>query len=142
MSLVSLFNNPFFHDSFFPSPVVGFKLKEVWSPKCDVSEDEKSISIHAELPGCKKEDVKIEFENGVLTISGEKKQEIHEEDQEKKYHRTERTYGSFSRSLKMPKGTDASDITAEFNNGVLELTCKKKEKRIPEKQTIEIKSQM
>lgn len=94
-----------------------------WKPKVDVSENDTSIIVHAELPGLKKEEINVEFADGVLTLSGERKFEKKEENE--KYHRIERSYGKFSRSLRLPEGVDPKDMQASYNNGVVELTIKK-----------------
>jgi HSP20 family protein len=81
-----------------------FSLTE-WTPAVDIAEDDKEYTIKAELPGINQEDVKVTVENGVLSISGERKSEKEEKD--KKYHRIERTYGSFVRTFTLPEGTRA-----------------------------------
>lgn len=87
--------------------------------------------IHAELPGVKKEDIHLELQGGVLTISGEKKQEKKEENE--KWHRVERFYGSFQRKMTVPEGVTEENIKAKFNNGVLEVEFPKAVKSLPEK---------
>lgn len=91
--------------------------------RTDISEDEKSIVIEAELPGIKKEDAKISLEDKLLTIKAERKQES--ETQEKRYRRTERAYGSFSRSFVLSENIDRENISASYENGVLKLTLPK-----------------
>src|SRR5207237_10926080 len=88
-----------------------------WMPLADVTEDEKEYLIKAELPELKKEDVKVTVENGVLTISGERKFE--KEEKKKKYHRVERGYGTFMRSFALPDDADGNKVKAEFKNGLL-----------------------
>ena len=100
-----------------------------WSPVVDITEDEKSYLIKAELPEVKKEDVKVTVENGVLTITGERKFEKEEKD--KKYHRIERSYGNFLRSFTLPDLADGSKVTAEFKDGVLKVRLPKSEKAKP-----------
>jgi HSP20 family protein len=104
----------------------------VLSPRVDISEDAKSVFIHAELPGLKKEDVKVTVKDGVLVIKGEKKQE--EKTEGKNYHRIERRYGTFSRSFTLGDHVDAENINANFENGVLSLTLPKVEVRKDEKE--------
>jgi HSP20 family protein len=94
-----------------------------WNPVCDIKETDKEIILHAELPGVPKENINIEVENGILTISGEKKEEKKEENE--KYHRIERSYGKFSRSMKVPEGITIDQIKAKFDNGVLQVTFPK-----------------
>jgi HSP20 family protein len=90
-----------------------------WTPLVDIAEDDKEYLIKAELPEVKKEDVKVTVENGVLTITGERKFE--KEEKGKKYHRVERGYGSFMRSFTLPEGTAGDKISAEFKDGVLKV---------------------
>ena len=90
-----------------------------WTPLVDIVEDDKEYLIKAELPEVKKEDVKVTVENGVLTITGERKFE--KEEKGKKYHRIERAYGSFMRSFTLPEGAAGDKISAEFKEGVLKV---------------------
>ena len=90
-----------------------------WTPLVDIVEDEKEYLIKAELPEVKKEDVKVTVENGVLTITGERKFE--KEEKGKKYHRVERGYGSFMRSFTLPEGAAGDKVSAEFKEGVLKV---------------------
>lgn len=106
-----------------------------WSPLVDIVEDDKEYLITAELPGVKKEDVKVTVENGVLTISGERKFE--KEEKGKKYHRVERAYGNFVRSFTLPDDADANKVNAEFKDGVLKVRVTKSESAKPKQ--IEVK---
>jgi len=106
-------------------------------------ETEQHFVLHADLPGLSEEDVNIEVEERVLTISGERKS-VHETAKEG-YHRVERAFGSFSRSLTLPEGIDAETVEASFDRGVLEVRIPKPEERKPRKiaiapKTIEAKS--
>jgi HSP20 family protein len=85
----------------------------------DITEDEKEYLIKAELPEVKKEDVKVTVENGVLTMTGERKFE--KEQKDKKYHRIERSYGSFMRSFSLPEAAAGDKVSAEFKDGVLKV---------------------
>lgn len=100
-----------------------------WSPAVDITEDEMEYLIKAELPEVKKEEVKVNVENGVMTISGERKFE--KEEKNKKYHRIERSYGSFMRSFTLPEGTSGEKVSAEFKDGVLKVHLPKDEKAKP-----------
>lgn len=100
-----------------------------WAPLVDIAEDEKSYFIKAELPEVKKEDVKVNLESGVLTISGERRFE--KEEKGKRYHRVERAYGTFSRSFTLPENADASKVNAEYKDGVLQVHVAKTEKAQP-----------
>ena len=97
-----------------------------WAPRVDIAEDDKEYVINAELPGTKKEDVKVSVENGVLSISGERKTE--KEEKGKKYHRVEQTYGSFMRSFTLPEGSSGEKISAEFRDGILKVHIPKDER--------------
>jgi HSP20 family protein len=97
-----------------------------WAPRVDISEDDKEYVINAELPGISKGDVKVSVENGVLSISGERKSE--KEEKHKKYHRIEQTYGSFMRSFTLPEGSSGEKISAEFRDGILKVHVPKDEK--------------
>jgi HSP20 family protein len=106
-----------------------------WQPSVDIVEDDKEYLIKAELPEVKKEDVKVTVENGVLSITGERKFEKEEKD--KKYHRIERSYGTFLRSFTLPEGADGSKVNAEFKDGLLRVRLPKSEKA--QKKALEIK---
>jgi HSP20 family protein len=100
-----------------------------WSPRVDISEDEREYLIKAELPEVKKEDVKVTAEAGTLTIMGERKFENGE--QGKKYHRVERAYGTFGRSFALPPDANPARVSAEFKEGVLTVHLVKDEKAKP-----------
>jgi HSP20 family protein len=100
-----------------------------WAPTVDIAEDEKNYIIKAELPEVKKEDVHVRLENGVLTITGERKAE--KEEKGKKYHRVERSYGSFARSFTLPENVEAEKISAAYKDGLLTVTVAKSEKAQP-----------
>ena len=100
-----------------------------WAPLVDVAEDDRQYVIKAELPEVRKEDVKVTLENGVLTLSGERR--IEKEEQGKRYHRVERAYGTFLRSFTMPEDAEADQVTAEFRDGVLQIRIAKSEKARP-----------
>ncbi len=106
-----------------------------WSPVVDISEDDKEYAIKAELPDVKKEDIKLNVHDDVLTITGERKYE--KEEKGKKYHRVERAYGSFLRSFTLPEDADGTKVTAEYKDGLLNVRLPKSEKAKPK--TIEVK---
>jgi HSP20 family protein len=108
-----------------------------WTPLVDISEDANEYLVKAELPELKKEDVKVSVENGELTISGERRAE--KEEKGKKFHRIERSYGSFVRSFTLPEAVSGDKVTAEFKDGVLSVHLPKDEKAKPK--TIEVKVQ-
>jgi HSP20 family protein len=90
-----------------------------WSPEVDISEDDRGYLLKADLPEMKKEDVKVTVENGILSVSGERK--IEKEDQKKKFHRIERSFGNFRRSFTLPEDADSTKVTADFHDGVLKV---------------------
>lgn len=100
-----------------------------WMPVVDISETDGEYLIKAELPEVKKEDVKVTVEEGVLTIQGERRQE--KEEKGKRYHRVERSYGSFVRSFTLPESVDEAGVKAEYKEGVLHLHLPKSEKVKP-----------
>jgi HSP20 family protein len=102
-------------------PVQEGMLSADWIPAVDITEDKESFMIKAELPEVNKEDVKVNIDKNILTLSGERISEIKDE----KEHRIERSYGSFSRSFSLPDNIDDSNIRAESKNGMLYLTIPK-----------------
>ncbi|HOX00851.1 MAG TPA: Hsp20/alpha crystallin family protein [Candidatus Paceibacterota bacterium] len=100
-----------------------------WAPLVDIIEDEKQYLIKVELPEIKKEDLKLSVENGVLTVSGERKFE--KEEKGRRYHRIERAYGSFQRSFSLPDDADSGSVKAQFRDGVLCVQVAKQEKALP-----------
>jgi len=127
-----LFNN------FFESPTPGNSGTQLrrWLPAMDLVETDADYVLRADLPGLSEEDVKIELEDNVLTISGERKAE-HEERKEG-YYRVERASGSFARSLTLPEGVDPAGVSANFDRGVLEVRIPKPEERKPRKVAIQV----
>lgn len=106
-----------------------------WAPLVDITEDEKEYLIQAELPDVKRDDVKVTVENGILTMTGERRMEKEEKD--RKYHRIERAYGTFMRSFTLPEGTDGGKVAAEFKDGMLTVRLPKTEAAKPK--TVEVK---
>ena len=106
-----------------------------WSPFVDIQETDKEYLVKVEIPEVKKEDVKITVEEGVLTLQGERKME--KEEKGKRYHRTERFYGSFFRSFTLPVDADETMIHADFKDGMLYVHMPKSEKAKPK--VIEVK---
>jgi len=106
-------------------------------PAADIMEDKDTFTVVAELPGMKKEDVKVTLQNNVLTISGEKRKET--EQKEKTFHRMERSYGSFYRTFELPAMVDATKIQADFKDGVLKISLPKSEAAKPKEIAINVK---
>ncbi len=105
-----------------------------WVPAMDLVETAENFILRADLPGLSQADVSIEFENDVLTISGERTAE--HDAQHEGYYRVERAFGAFSRSLTLPEGVDPDSVRAQFDQGVLEIRIPKPEQRKPRKVTI------
>jgi HSP20 family protein len=103
----------------------------------DISENKDSIHVDVEIPGMKKEDIKISLENNVLMLKGEKKQE--REINEENCHRLERRYGSFVRSFELPMPVQADKIKASYKNGVLHVELPKAEEVKPKEIPIEVR---
>ena len=107
-----------------------------WNPSVDVTEDEDSVVVKAEMPGLNKDDVKISVHDSILTLKGEKKQE--KEEKEADYHRIERSYGSFCRSFQLPTTVRTDKIKANYKDGVLSITLPKTEEVKPKEIPISI----
>ena len=108
-----------------------------WAPAIDVSETDDSYIIRAELPGMKKEDVKITINNTLVTIGGERKNEA--EEKGRTYHRIERSYGSFERSFNLPGTVKSSSVEARFEDGLLTVALPKTEEAKEKVHDIKIK---
>jgi HSP20 family protein len=106
-----------------------------WTPTVDIAETASEFHIKAELPEVKKEDVKVSVDHGVLRLEGERRQE--KEEKGKKFHRVERSYGSFLRTFALPDNVDDTRVQAEFKDGVLNVRLPKTEKSKPK--AIEVK---
>ena len=99
--------------------------KEMFYPAVDIYEEDKGITLKAELPGMKKEDVHVEIKDGLITLKGERKMETDEK--KNNYHRIERGYGSFLRSFTLPDAVDRDKIKANYKEGILEVTLPRAE---------------
>jgi HSP20 family protein len=113
-------------DRFFEPRGEDFELVGEWAPKVDVKENKDSVVVKAEIPGVDQKDLSVALQDQVLTISGSKNQEKEEKDE--RYHRVERSYGSFSRSFRLPAGVETEKVTAGFKDGVLTITLPKSER--------------
>lgn len=103
----------------------GGKLMESWTPSADISEDKKEYLLRMDIPGMEKKDIKVNFQNGRITVTGDRKVEDTEE--KKDYIRKERYEGSFYRSFTLPEAVKEDEIDANFKNGVLRITIPKAE---------------
>ena len=100
-----------------------------WAPAMDLVETAEQFVLRADLPGVDESDIKVELEDNVLTVSGERRSE--RESDAEGVHRVERQFGSFARSLALPRGVDPEAVTAAFDRGVLEVRISKPEQRKP-----------
>lgn len=107
-----------------------------WVPPVDVAETQEKIYVRAEVPGMRQEDIHIEFENGLLTLRGERKLEKQEG---VTWHRVERIYGAFSRSFTLPRTVDPERISASYREGILEVEVPKKEEAKPKQIRIAVR---
>jgi HSP20 family protein len=131
--ITGMFGRPLLKpETAFREPVIPSE----WSPVVDITEDEKEFLIKAELPEVKREDIKVTVENGVLSITGERRFE--KEEKGKKYHRVERSYGSFLRSFTLPEDTEGDKVNAEFKDGVLLVHLKKVKPAKPNPHTVKV----
>ena len=110
---------PFFDEWPVSHAVARFNREIECKPSCDIKETPDGFSIHAELAGVPKDDIKLDIHDDTLTISGTKKQEKKEDND--RWHRVERSYGSFSRSFQLPRGVNPQSIRAEMKDGVLDV---------------------
>lgn len=97
-------------------------------PKADILEKDQAFELHVAVPGMNKEDFKIDLKDNYLTISGERK--FMNEKKDKDFHSVETQYGAFSRSFSLPENVNGTKINAKYNNGILELTIPKDEKKV------------
>ena len=107
-----------------------------WAPAVDVAEEKDKLLVKIEVPGIEEKDLKIHFEDGILTVTGERQ---FERKDERNYHRIERAYGTFTRTFSLPRSVDANQITASYRNGILEIEIPKKEEAKPKQIEISVK---
>lgn len=107
-----------------------------WNPPVDIFEEKDGLVLKAELPGMKKEDIEVRVENNVLTLQGERKRES--ETKEDGYHRSERAYGTFSRSFSLPTSVNTSKIGAEYKDGILSVSLPKAEEAKPKQIDVKV----
>ena len=98
-----------------------------WNPSVDIFENETAVVIKAELPGMNAKDIDVRLENNVLVLKGER--HFEKETKEENYHRIEREYGAFARSVALPTAVDGDKVTAEYKDGILKVVLPKKEER-------------
>lgn len=122
-------------DSYFSRKPGGGEMM-IWNPVVDISETEEEITVAAEVPGIKKEDIKITIQDNVLTLSGEKNEE--KEEKNKQYHRVERSFGSFQRSFSLPSSVSADKIKAKYKDGILVVVLPKSEESKPKEIQVKV----
>ena len=110
----------------------------IFTPRLDVTEDARTFTVTAELPGMSEKDIDLSLSGDTLIVRGEKKDE--KEEKGRNYYFSERSYGSFSRTIKLPEGIESEKIEARFKNGVLTVKVPKSAKAVEEKKTIKIAS--
>ena len=113
----------FWHDFPFRDIRTGVELE--WAPRVDIVETEKTVEVKAELPGLEKKDIDITLDRDLLTIKGEKK--LEKEEKGRHYHRIERNYGTFYRTMRLPVEVEPEKINAAFKDGVLTVTLPRAE---------------
>lgn len=113
------------------------KIDEEWFPMLDMKEDSESIVVNIEVPGVKKDDIKVTLRGNQLIVTGERKFEKEKKDET--YHRIERSYGKFQRVITIPVEVDQSKIKATYENGILSITLPKTEKEKPKEIEISLK---
>ncbi len=115
----------------------GLNFSDSFSPRIDISEEKNQIKVTAEIPGVKKENIKMTLQDNILTIEGEKKKES--EQKEENWYRSERIFGSFKRSFTLPAEVDSENVDAKFENGILSVVMKKLETKVQSEKVIELK---
>jgi HSP20 family protein len=125
-------------DKVFKSFFSGFPEEKegYWAPIIDIEEDKDNFVVKVEIPGMKKDDIKVAVHGNILTVSGERK---HEQDvKDKTYHRIERAYGRFSRTITLPSEVDADTIKASYKDGLLKINLPKPESKKPKQIDVEV----
>ena len=141
MTFITRSTNPLIQGRFFEPFFGRFNFLEdetksgVWAPPVDVAEEKDKIFVRVEVPGMNESDLKVSFEDGLLTVSGERQ---FERKDDRNYHRIERTYGSFSRSFSLPRTVDANSIAASYHDGILEIEIPKLEEAKPKQIQINV----
>ncbi|HEX3577520.1 MAG TPA: Hsp20/alpha crystallin family protein [Thermoanaerobaculia bacterium] len=143
MTFITRSTNPLIQARFFEPFFGRFNFLEdetksgVWAPPVDVAEEKDKIFVRVEVPGMNQNDLKVSFEDGLLTVSGERQ---FERKDDRNYHRIERTYGSFTRTFSLPRTVDANSIAASYRDGILEIEIPKLEEAKPKQIQINVGS--
>jgi HSP20 family protein len=122
MTFLTRYNTRLF-EPFFRFPYME-ETTMPWNPPVDVAEERETILVKVEVPGVDEKDLRVTFEDGLLTVTGERQ---FERKDERNYHRIERSYGSFTRTFSLPRSVDSTRIVANYRNGILEIEIPKKE---------------
>jgi HSP20 family protein len=130
-NLDSRFMEPFFKFPFFQDEMQATG----WNPAVDVVEEKGRILVKVEAPGVEEKDLRVTFEDGTLTVTGERQFERRED---RNYHRIERAYGSFTRTFTLPRSVDGARIAATYQNGILDIEIPKKEESLPKQIQINV----
>jgi HSP20 family protein len=128
--------NRLFNEFFASTPDRGETGVFPWNPLVDIAETKDDIVVKAEIPGMKKDDIKIVIQDNILTLKGERQEEKQEKD--KRYHRVERSYGSFERSFSLPVSVKVDKVKADYKDGVLTITLPKAEEAKPKEVSVNI----
>jgi len=124
-------------DSFFHNLEEEDTAVTAFSPAVDIEEHDQEFVISAEIPGMKKDDIKINVKDNILSISGEKTQE--QKTEGKNYHRTERVFGAFQRTFRLPEYADQENVAAEYHDGILQVTISKLKESLAKQVEIKVK---
>lgn len=123
-------------EPFFRFPFVQEETQTgTWNPPVDIVEEKEKILVKVEVPGIDEKDLRLMFEDGILTVTGERQ---FERKDDRNYHRIERAYGTFTRTFTLPRSVDAARIVADYKNGVLEISIPKKEESLPKQIQINV----
>ena len=125
-----------FGEFFGRTPLPMAATEAIWSPLVDIHETKESLLLQVELPGAKQEEIQVSIEGDVLTLKGERNLEA--DVREDQYHRIERSYGRFERSILLPSVVDSSRVKATYRDGVLEIQLPKKEEARPKEIKVEV----
>jgi HSP20 family protein len=142
MTFITRTTNPLTLQARFFEPFFGrFNFLEdesksgAWAPAVDVAEEKDKILVRVEVPGMNENDLKVSFEDGLLTVGGERQ---FERKDDRNYHRIERTYGTFTRTFSLPRTVDANAISAQYRDGILEIEIPKLEEAKPKQIQINV----
>jgi HSP20 family protein len=123
-------------EPFFRFPFIQEETQTgTWNPPVDVLEENDRIVVKVEAPGIDEKDLRVMFEDGVLTVTGERQ---FERKDDRNYHRIERAYGTFTRTFSLPRSVDGTRIVADYKSGVLEISIPKKEESLPKQIQINV----